>query len=407
MGVRPTLAVSSMFSRRDFLARLGGLAGVLAVPGCPSRGTGGRLPADAVRSSATYAYVGCYSTPDRDGNGEGINVYRVDPDSGDWAHVQLVDGLENPSFLALDRDQRFLYSVHGDRRHASAFAVHPGNGRLTRLNRQDVGGENATHLSVDPTSRFLVVSHYASGSMAVLPINSDGSLAPPSDLIQIEGAPGPHPERQTSSHPHHNPFDPTGRFLLVPDLGFDAVFVFRLDSDSGTLVPAARPFVETKSGAGPRHVDFHPSLPYAYVINELDSTVATYRYDGNRGAMSPVQLSSTLPPGFDGQSTCAEVAVHPAGAFLYGSNRGHDSIAIFSVDQRNGLITQVGWESTQGEVPRFFGLDPTGTFLYACNQNSDTIVTFRINEETGMLTPTGQVVQTGSPVAIVFKLGLG
>ena len=407
MGVRPTLAVSSMFSRRDFLARVGGLAGVLAVPGCASRGTGGRLPADAVASGATYAYVGCYSTPDRDGNGEGIDVYRVDPASGDWAHVQLVDGLENPSFLALDRDQRFLYSVHGDRRHATAFGIHPGNGRLTRLNSQDAGGENATHLSVDPTNRFLVVSHYTSGSIAVLPINSDGSLAPLSDLIELEGTPGPHPERQTSSHPHHNPFDPTGRFLLVPDLGFDGVFVFRLDSGSGTLVPAADPFIGAKPGAGPRHIDFHPSLPYAYVINELDSTVATYRYAGNRGAMSAVQLSSTLPPGFDGQSTCAEIAVHPGGAFLYGSNRGHDSIAIFSVDQRNGLFTPVGWESTQGEVPRFFGLDPTGTFLYACNQNSDTIVTFRINEETGMLTPTGQVLQTGSPVAIVFKLGPG
>ena len=226
-----------MFSRRDFLARLGGLAGVLAVPGCPSRGTGGRLPADAVRSSATYAYVGCYSTPDRDGNGEGINVYRVDPDSGDWAHVQLVDGLENPSFLALDRDQRFLYSVHGDRRHASAFAVHPGNGRLTRLNRQDVGGENATHLSVDPTSRFLVVSHYASGSMAVLPINSDGSLAPPSDLIKSRAPQG----RTPSGKPARTLITirstlPEGSFWYQ-NLGFDAVFVFRLDSDSGRWCP--------------------------------------------------------------------------------------------------------------------------------------------------------------------------
>ena len=358
---------------------------------------------EAGAAGAIYAYVGCYSTPDRDGNGEGINVYSVDPASGRWSHVQLVAGLENPSFLALDHTQRFLYSVQGDRTHATAFGIDRESGRLDRLNRQDVGGDNPTHLAIDPTKRFLVVSHYTSGSMAVLPINSDGSLAPPSDLVEMEGTPGPHPIRQTSSHPHHNPFDPGGRFLLVPDLGLDGVFVFRLDTEAGTFVPADQAFVAAEPGAGPRHVDFHPRLPYAYVINELDSTVATYRYDGDRGAISSVQVSSTLPPGFEGQSTCAEIAVHPGGMFLYGSNRGHDSIAIFSVDQRNGLLTAVGWEFTQGEVPRYFGLDPTGTFLYACNQNSDTIVTFRIDPETGALIPTGQVVQTGSPVTIVFR----
>ncbi len=390
-----------LVSRREFLAGLGGLVGACTLPACASRVE--RVDGEGEGTGTTYAYVGCYSTADRDGNGEGINVYRVDPASGRWSHLQLVDGLENPSFLALDHTQLFLYSVHGERRHATAFAIDPESGRLNRLTRQDVGGENPTHLAVDPTNRFLVVSTYTSSTLAALPINSDGSLAPRSDLVGFEGLPGPYPGRQESSHPHHNPFDPGGRFVLVPDLGLDRVFVFRLDTRAGTLVPAARPSVATASGAGPRHVDFHPTLPYAYVINELDSTVATYRYDGDRGALTPIQVSSTLPPDFQGQSTCAEIAVHPRGAFLYGSNRGHDSIAIFAVDRSNGLVTPVGWESTQGETPRYFGLDPTGTFLYACNQDSDTIVTFRIDPGTGALTPTGQVVQTGSPVTIVFK----
>ena len=389
--------------RRRFLGSVGGLVAALSVPGCVSRAA--RVMAEGGVGGALYAYVGCYSTPDRDGNGEGINVYRVDPASGRWSHVQLVAGLENPSFLALDRRQRFLYSVHGGRTHATAFVIDPESGRLTRLNQQDVGGENPVHLAVDATNRFLVVSNYGSGSMVVLPINADGSLAPRSELVELEGTPGPHPTRQTSSNPHHNPFDPGGRFLVVPDLGLDRLFVFRLDTATGALVPADPPFVATRPGAGPRHVDFHPSLPYAYVINELDSTVATYRYDADRGELSPLQVSSTLPSGFTGQSTCAEIRVHPGGAFLYGSNRGHNSIVIFAVDQRSGLVTPVGWESTQGEQPRYFGLDPTGTLLYACNQGSDTVVTFRIDQEMGELTPTGQVVETGSPVTIVFKEG--
>ena len=269
--------------RRRFLGGVGGLVAALSVPGCVSRAA--RVMAEGGVGGALYAYVGCYSTPDRDGNGEGINLYRMDPASGRWSHVQLVAGLENPSFLALDRRQRFLYSVHGGRTYATAFVIDPESGRLTRLNQQDVGGENPVHLAVDATNRFLVVSNYGSGSMVVLPINADGSLAPRSELVELEGTPGPHPTRQTSSNPHHNPFDPGGRFLVVPDLGLDRLFVFRLDTATGALVPADPPFVATRPGAGPRHVDFHPSLPYAYVINELDSTVATYPVRcGPRGA---------------------------------------------------------------------------------------------------------------------------
>ena len=269
--------------RRRFLGGMGGLVAALAVPGCVSRIA--RKMVEGRVDGSLYAYVGCYSTPDRDGHGDGINVYRMDPVSGGWSHVQLVAGLENPSFLALDGSQRFLYSVHGDRTYATAFVIDPESGRLTRLNQQEVGGENPVHLAVDQTDRFLVVSNYSSGSLAVLPINTDGSLAPRSDLVELEGTPGPHPIRQTSSNPHHNPFDPGGRFLVVPDLGLDRLFVFQLNTGTGALLPADPPFVSTRAGAGPRHVDFHPTRPYAYVINELDSTVAGLPVQrGPRGA---------------------------------------------------------------------------------------------------------------------------
>ena len=348
------------------------------------------------------AYVGCFTSEDRGARGEGINVYRVDPVSGDWVHVQLVADLVNPSFLALDHGGRFLYSVHADMTYVTAFAIDATSGRLTLLNRQETGGTNPVHLAVDSSNRFLVVSNYASGSMAVLPINEDGSLAPRSDLVELPGSPGLHPTQQTSSHPHHNPFDPEGRFLLVPDKGLDAVFVFRLDVASGRLVPADTLMAAAEPGAGPRHTDFHPTLPYAYVINELDSTLAVYAYDSNNGGLSRRQLLSTLPDDFTGSNTTAEIAVHPSGRFLYGSNRGHDSIVAYAVDQTSGLLTLLGFTPSGGERPRYFGLDPSGTRLYACNQNGHNIVAFGIDPATGALTPTGLRVETGSPVTIVF-----
>lgn len=386
-----------MISRRRFIGSLGGLMAAMALDREAVRRVWAQTPA------SMFAYVGCYTTEKRKGHGKGINVYRMDPASGNWSHVQLVEDIVNPSFLAFDRRKRFLYSVHGDMTYATAYTIDASTGRLKPLNQQDTGGTNGVHLAVDPTNRFLVVSNYSSGSVAVLPINADGSLAPLSDLVQLQGEPGPHPTQQTRSHPHHNPFDPSGHMLLVPDKGLDKIFAFRLDTDQGKLVPADAPEVATQAGAGPRHVDFHPHLPYVYAINELDSTMATYRYDGAHGALKPLQAVSTLPSDFTGDNTTAEVAVHPSGKFVYGSNRGHDSIVIYSIDQSRGLLTRVGWTPTEGKTPRYFGLDPSGTLLYACNQDSDTVITFRVDQSTGKLTPTGQVVQTGSPVSIVFS----
>jgi 6-phosphogluconolactonase (cycloisomerase 2 family) len=349
-----------------------------------------------------FAYVGAFTTPERKARGDGINVYRMDPASGGLAHVQLVPNLVNPSFLALDREQRHLYSVHADLDEVSAYAIDKESGQLTPLNRQSCGGKNPVHLAIDPSGRFIVTANYGAGSVGVLPIGKDGALGQRTDLASLPGEPGPHRKEQASSHPHDAPFDRAGRFILMPDKRHDRVFVFRLDGASGKLTPNDPPFVATREGAGPRHIAFHPAMPYAYVINELDSTVTTYRYDGERGVLQPMQVVPSTPASFTGNNTGSEAAAAPSGRFVYGSNRGHDSIVIFAVDSAGGTLTPVGWEPTQGKTPRFFALDPSANFLYAANQDSDTIVTFRVDQATGKLTATGQIIKVGSPVSIVF-----
>ncbi len=350
-----------------------------------------------------YAYVGSFTSAERDASGSGINVYRVDRTSGRLDHIQVVGDLVNPSFLAMDRRGQFLYSAHGDEDYATAFAIDAATGRLTRLNRSATGGTNGVHLAVDATNRYLVVSNYASGSMALLPIESDGSLGPRSDLVGLPGEPGPHPVQQTSSHPHHNPFDPAGRFFIVADKGLDKVFVMRVDADSGKLAWADTPSIASAPGAGPRHAAFHPTQPYAYVLNELDSTLATYAYDTSNGSLAERQVVSTLPSDFTGQNTTAEIEVDRAGRFVYCSNRGHNSIAAFAIAPTDGTLSALSFTPSGGERPRFFGLDPAGTFLYACNERSHNIVAFRVNRETGALTRIDQVAETGSPVTMVFR----
>jgi 6-phosphogluconolactonase len=350
-----------------------------------------------------FAYVGCYTSADRGGHGEGIGVYRVDAASGAWTPVETVAGIGNPSFLALDHDQDRLYTVHGGNfAEVSAYARDRESGRLTLLNTQPSGGRNPVHLDIDATGRLLAVANYTAGTVAGLPINADGSLGSPGGVLDQIGDPGPDPLEQAGAHPHHIPFDHERRFLVVPDKGLDRLFVYRPDPERGMLVPHDPPSVATHPGAGPRHIAFHPRAPYAYVINELDSTITTYDYDRERGELRAQQIIATLPPDFAGKNSGSEIVVDPAGPFVYASNRGHDSIAIFAIHPDAGTLTPVGWEPTQGATPRFFGLDPTGAFLHAANQGGDTIVAFRIDRETGQLTPTGQVIQTNSPSCIVF-----
>jgi len=351
-----------------------------------------------------YVYVGCYTTPDRAGTGEGINVYRMDADSGAWVHIQLLGGVANPSFLTLDPTERFLYAVHGgnDFSGASAFAIERETGRLTFLITQQSGGRNPVSADVHPSGRALVVASYMDGTVATLPINADGTLAPPNTVLSQTGDPGPDPVEQAAPHPHHSPFDPAGRFVAVPDKGLDRTFVYRFDAERGAIVPNDPPFVRARAGAGPRHLAFHPGLPYAYVINELDATITAYDYDAERGLLDARQVISTLPPAYTGRSTGAEIAIAPSGRFLYASNRGHDSIAIFAIDAETGALTAAGWEPARGAMPRFFALDPSGRFLYVANQGSDTIIAFRVDQTTGGLAATGDIVRTGSPVCIVF-----
>jgi 6-phosphogluconolactonase len=353
-------------------------------------------------TAPTYMYVGSFTGEGR-GHGEGLSVFRRSRESNTWTLIQLLKELADPSFLIIDRQRRHLYSAHGDGTQATAYRIDETTGRLTIQNRQPTGGRNGVHLAIDATDRFLAVANYATGSLAVLPINPDGSLAPLSDLATMTGTPGPHRMQQESSHPHHCPFDRTGRFIVVPDKGLDKVFVYRLDTGRGKLVPANPAEVVARSGAAPRHVDFHPTQPYAYVINELDSTITAYRFDPDTGALKPQQIVTTLPSSYTGNNTGAEIAVAPSGRFLYGSNRGHDSIAIFAIDTSTGLLTSIGWEPTQGSTPRFFGLDPSGTRLYAANQNSDTVVIFLVNQTTGKLTPANETVKVASPSTIVFR----
>ncbi|WP_134704625.1 lactonase family protein [Ammoniphilus sp. YIM 78166] len=353
-----------------------------------------------------FAYVGCRTTKERNARGEGISVYRVDSATGEWTFVQLVGDVVNPSFLAFDRNQEFLYTVHGDRSEVSAFRIDKQTGQLTFINQQSTEGKNPVHLVVDPTNRYLVVANYISGTLAVLPINSDGSLAPLTDLVKSPGSPDTEGVdlylKQGVSHPHHCPLDPTGRFIVVPDLGVNKLFAYQLDTSHGKLIINDPAFGTAPEGSGPRHIDFHPNQPYAYVASELDSTVVAYRFDAQTGEFKLLQTLSTLPESIKG-NTCGEVAVAPSGKFVYISNRGHNSVAIFTIDQSTGLLSPVGWEPTQGETPRFFTFDPTGEFFYVANEDSDSIVQFRADETSGALVPTGQVVHTGSPVCVVFS----
>jgi 6-phosphogluconolactonase len=295
-----------------------------------------------------------------------------------------------------------LYAAHGDSGEVSAHAIDKSTGKLRALNRQPTQGDNSPHVTIDPTGRFVVVAN--GPGIAVYPIVQDGTLAPASEVLVPPGEPGPyHREQGHGAHPHQVLFDPGGRFLVAPDKGVDRVHVYRLDTASGKLVANDPPAVKSRYGAGPRHIAFHPTQPYAYLINELDSTVTTYEWDATRGRLTPRQVITTLPTTYTGDNTGAEIAVAPSGRFVYGSNRGHDSIVVFSVDQANGTLEPVQWEATQGKRPRFFALDPAGNQLLVANQDTNTIVVFRIDQATGKLSATGQIVETGTPSCIVFS----
>lgn len=349
----------------------------------------------------TYAYVGSRTTRERNARGEGISIFRFDAAQGALELVGVQRDLVNPSFLALSRDGNFLYTVHGDEAEVSAFAVDRHSGQLRFINREGTQGKNPVHLALDPSGRFLVVSNHIGASLAVLPVNADGSLAPLSQLVALEGQPGPHRVEQKQAKPHFNPFDPSGRFVVVPDKGLDRVFSFAFRD--GRLAPAAMPSVAAREGAGPRHLAFHPHLPLAYVVNELDSSVTACGFDASSGALEPFQLLPTLPESFVGNSRAAGIAIDARGRFLYASNRGCDSVAMFAIDGASGRLRFLGAKPTRGRTPRCFALSPDGRFLFALNEDSDSIVRFAIDPDTGRLATSGSQVPCGSPVCMVFS----
>ena len=353
---------------------------------------------------SNLVFVGTYT---RLGRSEGTYAFRQDPETGALTPLSAVADVD-PSFLAFDPTRRFLFAVSETKEYqgqesgsVGSFLIDWETGNLTLLSRQATHGGDPCHLCADPTGRFLLVANHEHGSVAVLPIDENGRLQPATDLQQHEGS-GPQPSQQ-GPHAHFVAFDPPQQRVLVADKGIDKVMLYRLDTAVGRLAPHDPPFARLHSGAAPRHLAFHPNGRYVYVNGEADMTVTAFAYDGERGLLEELHYVSTLPEGTTGERlSTAQILVEPSGRFVYVSNRGHDSIAIFAIDQATGRLTAVGHQPTGGKTPRNFAIDPSGTFLYAANQNSDTIVHFRIDRETGRLSETGDVTVVGAPVCILF-----
>jgi 6-phosphogluconolactonase len=347
--------------------------------------------------SNPIVFIGTYSKA----GSEGIYSYRFDSKTGKMQPLGLAAKVADPSFVAIHPNGKFLYAVTEQKVGlVTAFAIDRDNGKLTELNHTVSKGDSPCHLAVDRTGKFLIVVNYTSGSVTRIPVGADGRVGEPTAFVQHAkpaGGKGTDPKRQAGPHAHSVNFSPDGQFAFVADLGRDEVITYRVDRGGLEQVQVAA----IAPGSGPRHFAFHPSGKQAYVISELRSTVTVFDYDAHNGLLKETQTISALPEGFNGTSYTAEVQVHPSGRFLYGSNRGHNSIAMFSIGA-GGKLHFNGTEPTRGDWPRNFGIDPTGEFLIAANQNSNTMAVFRIDGKTGKLTPVGDTIALGSPVCVKF-----
>jgi 6-phosphogluconolactonase len=361
---------------------------------------------DTTKPQKYWVYVGTYTG----GTAGSKGIYRFDFDSasGNLTGRTLAAEVKNPSFLAIHPNRRFLYAVgeldrfQGKSSGAiSAFAIDSKTGDLKLLNQQPSGGAGPCHLVVDKKGKHVLAANYSGGSVCVLPIASDGHLSPSTAFQQHHGS-SINKSRQEGPHAHSINLDPANRFAFVADLGLDKVMIYKYDSDKGSLVSNDSPAVVIPTGSGPRHFAFHPDGRHAYVINELTSTVTAMDYDPDHGVLKPIQTISTLPADFHGETTCAEVQVHPSGKFLYGSNRGHNSIAIFSIEAKSGRLRPFGHQIENIKTPRNFAIDPKGNFLLVANQDSNSIVVFRIDPSTGGLIPSNTKVEVPMPVCIKF-----
>ena len=379
-------------SRRDFIVAGGlGALGVL-------------LEGQTSQNRQRILYVGTYTS----GKSEGIYIYKFNESTGELVRSNIVKGVTEPSFLTIDGKGRFLYSVNettefkGQPTGAlSAFSIDRNTGNLSPLNQRASLGGSPCHVIVDATARFVLVANYTGGNVSVFPIGADGSLGEATDTVQHQGS-GPNKERQEGPHAHCVMLDQSNRYAFAVDLGLDKVMIYRFDANNGKLTPGTQPWAQVKPGAGPRHFIFHPNGKFAYVINELDSTLTAFKYDSDNGTLNTIGTVSTLPQGFSGASYCADLHFSSSGKFLYGSNRGHNSIVVYGVDQSTGKLTYVEHADTLGKTPRNFTLDPTGRFLLVANQQSDTVVTLRIDQSTGRLKSTGFVAEVPTPVCLKF-----
>jgi len=346
-------------------------------------------------------YFGTYTWGENSGKG----IYRsvLDLGTGGLSAAALAAEARNPSFLEIHPNGRFLYAVSESdgAGSVSAYALNRDTGDLKFLNQQPSGGAGPCHVSIDHAGRNLLIANYGGGSASVIPIKADGRLAEPTGFVQHAGS-SLNPKRQKEPHAHSINVSPDNRFAFVADLGIDKIMIYRLDIEKGTIVDNNPPFAQVKPGAGPRHFVFHPNGKFAYIINELDCTVAAFAYESASGALRQIQTVTTLPKDFRGFNTCAEVRAHPSGKFLYGSNRGHDSIVVYRIDPAKGTLTFVEHETADVKTPRNFNIDPAGKFCLVANQGSESVVVFRIEPETGALEPTGHKISVPKPVCVRF-----
>lgn len=349
-----------------------------------------------------WVYIGTYTGKDS----KGIYRFELDPESGKLTPQGVAAEVVNPSFLALHPNGKFLLAVNEVSKFAdsqgggvSSFKIQK-DGSLKLINQQSSVGKGPCHLTVDPTGGNVLAANYGGGSVCVLPIDKSGKLGEASCFIQHEGSSVL--PRQRDPHAHSIHVDPTNRYVFAADLGLDQVLSYRFDVKEGKLSANDPAFTKVAPGAGPRHFAFHPSGKFAFVINEINSTITAFDYDSSKGQLTEIQTVPSLPQGFEGNNSTAEVQVSPNGKFLYGSNRGHDSIVVYGIDEKTGQLTYVENESTRGKTPRNFGVDPTGQILIAANQGTNTLSVYRIDQKTGALTPVGEPVECPSPVCVKF-----
>jgi len=360
----------------------------------------------AAQGDKYLLYVGTYTQ--EKSSSKGIYAYRYDGATHEVTSLGLAAETTNPSWVAIHPNGRFLYAVNEIQNYkgpnsggVSAFSIDRSSGKLTFLNEVSSRGADPCYITVDPSGKYVLVANYTGGSIASFPISTDGKLGEASAFVQHTGH-SINPKRQEAPHAHSIDLSPDERFAFVDDLGLDQLLTYKFDKGKGSLKPNNPPFAKLDAGAGPRHFALHPSGQYAYVVSELASTVTAFSFASKAGTFNRIQTISALPEDFKGENDDAEIEVHPSGKFLYASNRGHDSIAVFSIDPAKGTLTTVEHTPTQGKTPRNFAIDPTGALLFAENQESDNIVVFRIDQNTGKLTATGKALEVGQPVCIKF-----